>query len=145
MTEENAPIKTDIPKQDGLLRNLVLLANSEIMSISITLTVNGVVLTGRLIGYKRYYDGIIKSLHNAKVIADTSEEATSKSKDTIVEFFEEIKDIATKEKGDELTFMHLEKAVVLNDSSGNLFYPSFWRLKIDSVDGYMIGALEKYA
>jgi hypothetical protein len=144
VTEENAP-KKDISKQDGLLRNLVLLANSEIMSISITLTVNGVVLAGRLIGYTRYYDGIIKLLHNVKVIADASEEATSKSKDTIVEFFEEIKDIATKEKSDELTFMHLEKAVVLNDGSGNLFYPSFWRLKIDSVDGYMIGASEKYA
>ena len=40
------------------------------MSISITLTVNGVVLAGRLIGYTRYYDGIIKLLHNVKVIAD---------------------------------------------------------------------------
>ena len=63
----------------------------------------------------------------------------------IVELFEEIKDIATQEKRDELTFIHLEKAVVLNDSSGNLLYPNYWRLKIDSVDGYMIGASEKYA
>ena len=52
-------LKKEVCKQDGLLRNLVFLANSEIMSISITLTVNGVVLAGRLIGYKQYYDGII--------------------------------------------------------------------------------------
>ena len=145
MTDENAPTKADISKQDRLLRNLVLLANSEIMSISITLTVNGIVLAGRLIGYKQYYDGIIKSLSSAKVITSASEETTTKSKDAIVEFFEEIKDIATKEKSDELIFMHLEKAVVLNDSCGNLLHPNYWRLKIDSVDGFMIGALEKYA
>jgi hypothetical protein len=38
--------------------------------------------------------------------------------------------------------MHLEKAVVLNDSSGNLLHPNYWRLKIDSIDGYITGALE---
>ena len=56
----------------------------------------------------------------------------------IVELFEEMKDIATQEKKDELTFIDLENAVVLNDSSGNLFYPNYWSLRIDSVDGYMI-------
>ena len=74
-----------------------------------------------------------------------SDEISSKSKDKIVELFEEMKDIATQEKNDELTFIHLENAVVLNDSSGNLLYPNYWRLRIDSVDGYMIGASEKYA
>jgi hypothetical protein len=49
-----------------------------------------------------------------------------------------MKDIATQEKKDELTFIDLENAVVLNDISGNLFYPNYWSLRIDSVDGYMI-------
>lgn len=70
-----------------------------------------------------------------------SDEISSKSKDKI----KEMKDIATQEKKDELTFVHLENAVVLNESSGNLLYPNYWRLRIDSVDGYMIGASEKYA
>jgi len=120
MTEERASEKGDMSKQDGLLRNLVFLANSEIMSISITLTVNGVVLAGRLIGYKRYYDGIIKSLSDAKIISETSDEVSWKSKDNIIELFEEIKEIATQEKKNELTFLHLEKAVVMNDSSSHL-------------------------
>ena len=145
MTEDNSPEKRNMSKQDGLLRLIVHFANYDIMSISITLTVKGVVVAGRLVGYKRYYDGIIKSLSNAKIITDELDEIASKSKDKIVELFEEMKDIATQEKNDELTFIHLENAVVLNDSSGNLLYPNYWRLRIDSVDGYMIGASEKYA
>jgi len=145
MTEDNGPEKRNMSKQDGLLRLIVHFANYDIMSISITLTVKGVVVAGRLVGYKRYYDGIIKSLSNAKIITDELDEIASKSKDKIVELFEEMKDIATQEKNDELTFIHLENAVVLNDSSGNLLYPNYWRLRIDSVDGYMIGASEKYA
>jgi len=145
MTEDNSPEKRNMSKQDGLLRLIVHFANYDIMSISITLTVKGVVVAGRLVGYKRYYDGIIKSLSNAKIITDELDEIVSKSKDKIVELFEEMKDIATQEKNDELTFIHLENAVVLNDSSGNLLYPNYWRLRIDSVDGYMIGASEKYA
>ena len=138
MTEDNGPEKRNMSKQDGLLRLIVHFANYDIMSISITLTVKGVVVAGRLVGYKRYYDGIIKSLSNAKIITDELDEIVSKSKDKIVELFEEMKDIATQEKNDELTFIHLENAVVLNDSSGNLLYPNYWRLRIDSVDGYMI-------
>lgn len=145
MTEDNGPEKRNMSKQDGLLRLIVHFANYDIMSISITLTVKGVVVAGRLVGYKRYYDGIIKSLSNAKIITDELDEIASKSKDKIVELFEEMKDIATQEKNDELTFIHLENAVVLNDSSGNLLYPNYWRLRIDSVNGYMIGASEKYA
>jgi len=145
MTEDNGPEKRNMSKQDGLLRLIVHFANYDIMSISITLTIKGVVVAGRLVGYKRYYDGIIKSLSNAKIITDELDEIASKSKDKIVELFEEMKDIATQEKNDELTFIHLENAVVLNDSSGNLLYPNYWRLRIDSVDGYMIGASEKYA
>ena len=144
MTEDNGPEKRNMSKQDGSLRLIVHFANYDIMSISITLTVKGVVVAGRLVGYKRYYDGIIKSLSNAKIITDELDEIASKSKDKIVELFEEMKDIATQEKNDELTFIHLENAVVLNDSSGNLLYPNYWRLRIDSVDGYMIGASEKY-
>ena len=145
MTEDNGPEKRNMSKQDGLLRLIVHFANYDIMSISITLTIKGVVVAGRLVGYKRYYDGIIKSLSNAKIITDELDEIASKSKDKIVELFEEMKDIATQEKNDELTFIHLDNAVLLNDSSGNLLYPNYWRLRIDSVDGYMIGASEKYA
>ena len=48
-------------------------------------------------------DGVIISLSNAKVITDESQEVASKSKDSIVELFEDIKDIATQERKDELT------------------------------------------
>ncbi|MGA9942126.1 MAG: hypothetical protein WBP88_09030 [Nitrososphaeraceae archaeon] len=41
-----------------------------------------------------------------------------------------------------MTFIHFEEAVVMKDSSGNLLRPNYWKLKIDSVDGYMIGASE---
>ena len=47
--------------------------------------------------------------------------------------------MAIEETPDGPTFIHLEKAIVVNDSSGNLLPPSYWRLKIDSIDGFMLG------
>ena len=55
MSEDN--VKS---KDYKLLRILVGLANSELMDISITLIVKGIVIVGYVIGYKRYYDGVIK-------------------------------------------------------------------------------------
>ena len=60
MSEDN--VKS---KDDKLLRILVELANSELMDISITLKVKGIVIVGYVIGYERYYDGVIKVLSKA--------------------------------------------------------------------------------
>ena len=57
MSEDKTPVNS---KDDGLLRILVELANSELMDIGITLIVKGIVIEGYVIGYKRYYDGVIK-------------------------------------------------------------------------------------
>ena len=133
MSEDN--VKS---KDDKLLRILVGLANSELMDISITLIVKGIVIVGYVIGYKRYYDGVIKVLSKAKVF-DTSNQTPSQAGDKLVELFENFKDMAIEETPDGPTFIHLEKAVVVNGSSGNLLAPSYWRLKIDSIDGFMLG------
>jgi hypothetical protein len=114
MSEDN--VKS---KDDKLLRILVGLANSELMDISITLIVKGIVIVGYVIGYKRYYDGVIKVLSKAKVI-DTSDQTSSQAGDKLVELFENFKDMAIEETPDGPTFIHLEKAIVVNDSSGNL-------------------------
>jgi hypothetical protein len=124
-------------KDDKLLRILVGLANSELMDISITLIVKGIVIVGYVIGYKRYYDGVIKVLSKAKVI-DTSDQTSSQAGDKLVELFENFKDMAIEETPDGPTFIHLEKAIVVNGSSGKIA-PSYWRLKIDSIDGFMLG------
>jgi hypothetical protein len=86
-------------KDDKLLRILVGLANSEMMDISITLIVKGIVIVGYVIGYKRYYDGVIKVLSKAKVF-DTSNQTPSQAGDKLVELFENFKDMAIEETPD---------------------------------------------
>ena len=95
-------------------------------------------LSGYVIGYKRYYDGVIKVISKVKVF-DTSDQTSSQAGDKLVELFENFQDMAIEETPDGLTFIHLEKSVVVNDSSGNLLAPSYWRLKIDTIDGFMLG------
>ena len=58
----------------------------------------------------------------AKVI-DTSDQTSSQAGDKLVELFENFKDMAIEETPDGPTFIHLEKAVVVNGSSGNLLAP----------------------
>lgn len=76
-------------------------------------------IVGYVLGYKRYYDGVIKVLSKAKVL-DTSNQTPSQAGDKLVELFENFKDMAIEETPDGPTFIHLEKAVVVNNSSGNL-------------------------
>lgn len=135
MSKDKNPLKSN---DDKLLRILVGLANSELMDIGITLIVKGIVIVGYIIGYKRYYDGVIKVLSKAKVV-DTLDQSPTQAGDKLVELFENFKDMAIEEPPGGSTFIHLEKAVVVNDRSGKLLPPSYWRLKIDSIDGFMLG------
>jgi hypothetical protein len=135
MSDDKTSVRS---KEDGLLAIMIQLANSEVMEFSITLIVKGIVVAGQVIGYKRYYDGLIKVLSHAKVI-DKSNESSSQAHDKLVEMFEEFKDMAVQETPHGPTFIHLEKASVVNDREGNLLPPSYWRLKFDSIDGYMLG------
>ena len=79
----------------------------------------------------RYFLRLRYLIHRTKLLPKTG--------DKLVELFENFQDMAIEETPDGLTFIHLEKSIVVNDSSGNLLAPSYWRLKIDTIDGFMLG------
>lgn len=108
------------------------------MIIGVTLTVKGFVISGTLIGYERYYDGIIKNMSQTKD-RGKKEVSETQSLDKFIEHINRARNITRTQKADEITFIHLESAVLYNSSRKTMFSPNFWRVRLDSVDGFMIG------
>src|SRR6266511_3112387 len=78
-----------LPKQDGLLALLVDLANKKAMEIGITLTVKGTTIAGILIGYEKYYDGLMDGIKNAKIT--TTQPNDTRSIEEFLGVFREMK------------------------------------------------------
>jgi hypothetical protein len=126
--------------EDALLGHLVRLANEDSMAVGVTLTVKGVIISGLLIGYERYYDGIINNMRQTRGKKGVSE---TQSIDKFMERINQARNMTRSQKADEITFVHLEKAVLYNNLSKSMFSPNFWRVKLDSIDSFMIGTPEE--
>jgi hypothetical protein len=80
----------------GLLKIFAGIINpSEKNEIDITLSVHGTVVSGKMIGMKRYYEEIGKVFIDA--ITDTSPENKSPSKEVLTMLFEKIEQLNQKE------------------------------------------------
>src|SRR4051794_38325355 len=63
--EDETILEPKLPKEDLLLKQFVLLANLG-LEISITLNVDGFLVSGILVGGKTYFDALIAQIHDAK-------------------------------------------------------------------------------
>ena len=124
---------------DWFLQQLVQFANDQAMSLGITLNVGGVIVSGTLIGGKRYFEGF----------ANDFGEGLGKSElvDMVKQHFQQHGKIydrpADETSGFDPSFIHLEGAKFF--SPGDQPIPSnrgmFWRGKISSIDGFILGSL----
>jgi len=135
----------DKPKFDGRITLLKLFAGlinpSDVAQITTTLNVNGIIITGTMIGMKPYYEAISKKLK--ETVRGTSEEIDTVVKKDLEEIFEQSKQppsIEELEKGFDFDYIYLKDAKFY---SGGVFFPAegtYWIGKIDSVDGFILGS-----
>jgi hypothetical protein len=141
----------------GLLEILTGIINpSDKSEIDISLNVHGTIVSGKMIGMKRYYEEIGKVFINA--IIDSfpentspakevnSTENTSPAKEVFKMLFDKIESINPKElEGGEFDFNHIfmRNAKIYN---GAQVFPStgttYWIGKIESVDGFFLGMIQ---
>ena len=133
-TKEPEQLATD----DAIILMLLNLVEEDGIELAVTLNVNGVVISGLLIGASAYYEGITessKSLHDG-----TMSKIFSKK-------FSDLKEAYTKQKQEEaekeeeensLTFIHLKNATYLNSEgqASSSINNSWWRGRISSLDGF---------
>jgi len=140
----------------GLLKIFAGIINpSEKSEIDITLNVHGTIVSGKMIGMKRYYEEIGKVFIDA-IIDKTPENAsnakevtfsknTTPAKEVFKMLFDKIEPInQTELEGGEFEFNH----VFMRDTkiyNGSHVFPStgttHWIGKIESVDGFFLGMM----
>jgi hypothetical protein len=152
----------------GLLKIFAGIINpSEKSEIDITLNVHGTIVSGKMIGMKRYYEEIGKVFINAiidispentspaKEVASpentspakevASPENTSPAKEVFKMLFDKIEPMSPKELEEgqfEFNHIFMRNAKIYN---GGQVFPStgatYWIGKIESVDGFFLGII----
>ena len=128
-------------KPDWFLQLLIDICNKTDFSLSITLNVNGLLVTGNLIGGEKYFNGFANDLKMAGMPAE------------VTDLFKQFGDIYIKQKeqknskkDDETIsppqYIHLENARIFHPG-GNLIptnHGVWWRGRLDAIDGFILGA-----
>jgi hypothetical protein len=132
----------------GLLVTIIKIANeSETRTeLPITLNVRGLIITGNLIGFRSYYDGIIKSVIDRVDIHDTSSKKSDEElKINLRVLMQQFRDTlpSSDEEWDKEkpNLIFLKDAQLYCDSNRPLNPPTYWIGKLESVDGFFFGRL----
>ncbi|MGM0877893.1 MAG: gas vesicle accessory protein GvpU [Bacillota bacterium] len=128
---------------DAVVLMFLSLVDEEGVEVAVTLNVNGVVVSGSLIGAKDYYAGITEA---SKELQDHT---LSK---IIAKKFTDLKEAYSKQRQEQddkedkqnsPTFIHLKNATYLNADGQPITSKSgtWWRGRISSIDGFSFNFL----
>ena len=136
MEEKTGVKEKGISDKDWFLQSLVEACNQG-MELTITLLVKGIVISGTLVGGNNYFVNIAE---NFKTITKNPDE-TEKTYSHFKKIGEDIYTIKEDEVISPPTFIHIKGARIFHPGQKPMpkDKTSFWRGKIDSVDGFYIG------
>ena len=130
-------MSTQLKKNDAFLNLLVKAAENNV-SIDVTLNVNGLIVTGKLISQKRYYEEVARSMRNP--FSNNSKEGVSGILDSLSMLGDLPNGSSTEEdESTDYEFVHLSDA---HCHSGDISIPTRsapWRGKMTEIDGFMLG------
>ncbi len=108
---------------DAYLQSLVLWASGEQGDVTITLTLNGALVTGRVVSEGEYFEGVAKEW---EVSTETLEDIMGRHYEAEGAPF----------------YFHLRDAKVISGDGGTTTV-DWWRGRLEAVDGFTIEELEK--
>ena len=149
--DEQEKSQVESPGGDRLLHTLVTLADDQGLSVSVTLYVQGLIISGQLIGTKEYLEGLAEQLeqHGRAV--------RPQAKDVLDGFVRAFRELAETEgtdrearllngedtvPSDRSRYIHLMNARAIT-SDGGRFHTAWWRGRIERVDGFAFGEEER--
>jgi hypothetical protein len=137
---------------DEVLEYLVQKTEETPMGISVTLTINGLVIVGKLISSKNYYDymsGLFEAFtekSKEKIVEDTTTpdsnepvkiETQNIYREDFKEFMIKMRSKKNQENG-EPKYIHLRNVEVWEIFSTEPFRFEYWRGKLSSIDGFSV-------
>jgi hypothetical protein len=155
--EANDSESSSYLRSDWLLQNLVWKANYFGLEAGITLNVGGLIISGVLISGNRYYDEVVKQFKAGfskeyQEIGEVLGDLIKKNAEPFPDFWAKFDpskeskseiDFSNVPYASEMQHIHLRDVKYLAASGGQLQLGAnqLWRGKIDSVDGFVFGAL----
>ncbi|SIQ75323.1 hypothetical protein SAMN05880590_1079 [Rhizobium sp. RU35A] len=128
---------------DWFLRSTIENIISQGVEIGITLTVNGVIISGMLIGGKKYFEELSKTMKAASRAPDDISDALGDSWKQFTAIYEKPEDAPEDWQPGPVGYIHLKNARFY--APGQAPIPGnqgvLWRGKLSSVDGFTIGSL----
>ncbi|WP_445491019.1 gas vesicle accessory protein GvpU [Niallia sp. 03133] len=133
--------KEKLTTNDAVLLMFLSLVEEDGVETALTLNVNGVIVSGTLIGANAYYKGITEAYHELSdsVLSKIMEKKFTDLEDAYIKQKEEDnkEEVANPE-----AFLHLKNAkYALNDNTSSSISTSWWRGRISSIDAISINAL----
>ncbi len=138
----DTPLQAHTPfvvETDWFLQSLVNMANEGNIGIGITLQVSGLLVSGTLVGGRKYFDGFAEDFASAFLNDPDTAESVRTS-------FSKYGGIYDKKEGEEIPppqYIHLENARFFSTTGsptpGNRGV--WWRGRISEVGGFMLGSL----
>lgn len=140
MAKEQAQMSTN----DAIILMFLELVEEDGIEVDVTLSVNGTIVSGTLIGATAYYEGITESSKNFHD-STMSKIISKKFNDLKEEYAKQKQEEAEKEskdKSNSFTFIHLKNAKYLNAHNQDAHSRgTWWRGSITSVDGFSFNSL----
>lgn len=120
--------------KDADLVFLIKIVNKTHASIGMTFLVNGVFITGQLISGKTYYDAVSERMRESGEAGIALSNYFKNSADDVYS--------PAQDEDAPTTFLHLKDVKVKSDSGElNEILGSYFRIKVEEVDGHAIGSM----
>lgn len=128
----------DIHGPDSILEFITKIVNDSDLGLPVTLTVNGVIVSGLLISGKQYFNEAAEVIEGGTGSSGVIEVMANLHRD-VAKRFEELVSKDEDEPMPPVRFVHLNKAHILS-SGGAPIEVGLWRGKLSAVDGWTFGA-----
>lgn len=138
--EQNIYEAGDAPSKDWFLQFLVNLANHDQFEVDLTLTVGGFLISGTLIGVRKYFDAMGHYFTDSLNFPVSSDEIRG----TFQKIGEQCSCVSPSEKTETPSYIHLMN-VRFYDAQGNAISTGkvgeIWRGRISEVQGFSPGVI----
>ena len=127
---------------DPMLKTFVRLAEEQNLSLGVTLTIHGLLISGNIISYQRYIEGIAQGFESATGNQEIGQILAESYRNVSQEYLK-----IRKEEGlEELPYLQYIHLFDARFRFGNSVVPPetgvYWRGRLDEVDGFFLGIIQ---
>lgn len=125
---------------DPILKTFVRLAEEQNLSLGVTLTIHGLLISGNIISYQKYLEGIAQGFESATGNQEIGQILAESFRNASQEYMEIRREEGLEELPPPL-YIHLSDARFM---SGNTIVQKgvYWRGRLDEVDGFFLGIIQ---